>query len=383
MRRIIAAFFIFSVLPFVYAQEEDYIYDPSGDPPRFIQRLSWIGDEYALSYEVVIEKEDGFGNYVEMLREKTNERSVSVSLASGFYRYSVIPLNLLGLPDKGSEWRIFEVLPAYMPSIDKFYPPVFFMDRYMERELDIAGDNLLEESEIYLRKGAYKIYPIDRIIFNKRRAKLIFDDLKLISGDYEIYVKNPGGPETSAEGFSITYRKPLDLFYKISWVPVIPAYGEFKRVFGSEMYMAGAGMSFEAVSSARSSFNGGLELSVSAFALDPLFTFQTGIDEIADNFSNFGSGAVCAEFDLNILFQKQFMLKRMSVTFRFGVGGTFMSNSGIQNMDSLLLHINLGLSYLYVIHELFFVEAGVVLSHFFALDSSGFIKPKLTFGWMF
>jgi len=383
MRRIATAVLIFSVLPFVYAQEAGYVYDTSGGQPRFFQRLSWTGDDYALSYEVIIEKKDNSGDYAEVLREKTSDLSINVSLASGFYRYSIIPLNLLGRSDEGSEWRMFEVLPAYIPSIEKFYPAVFYMDRYMKRELDIAGDNLLEESEISLRKGTYKTFPIDRIIYNKKRAKLIFDDLKLVPGNYEIYVKNPGGPETSAPGFLIEYQKPLDLFFKVSWIPVFPAYGDFKRIFGTEMYMAGTGLSFEAVSSARSSFNGGLEISVAAFALNPLFTFQTSIDELKENISKAGNWSSCAEFDLNILFQKQFMLKRMSVTFRFGVGATLMGGFGSINTDGLFMHLNIGLSYLYVVHELFFVEAGAVLSHFFDVDPSGLIKPKLTVGWMF
>jgi len=383
MRRIIAALYIFTVLSFAHAQEEDYTYDTSGAQPRFFQRLSWTGDEYALSYDVIIEKRDNSGNYTEALREKTNELSINVSLAAGFYRYTVIPLNLLGRSDEGSEWKTFQVLPAYIPSIEKFYPTVFFMDRYMKRELDIAGDNLLEESEIVLRKGSFKTFPIDRIIYSKKHAKLIFDDLKLSPGIYEIYVKNPGGPETSAPGFTIRYQKPLDLFIKISWIPVIPVYGEFKKVFGSDMYMAGTGLSFEAISSARTSFNGGLELSAAFYALNPIFTFKTDFNEIVENYSNAGDWASCTEFDLNILFQKQFMLKRMSVTFRFGIGATLMNNYGLVNTDDLLMHINLGLSYLYVIHELFFVEAGVILSHFFDEDSSGLIKPKLTVGWMF
>jgi len=383
MRRIIAAFFIFTVLQFGYAQEEGYVYDTSGGQPRFFQRLSWSGDEYALSYEVVIEKRDDGGNYAEIMREKTNELSINVSLTSGFYRYSIIPLNLLGRLDERSEWRIFEVLPAFMPSIDKFYPTVFYMDRYMKRELDIAGDNLLEESEIVLRKGTYLTYPIERRIYNKKHAKLIFDDLKLSPGNYEIYVKNPGGPETSAPGFVIEYQKPLDLFFKISWIPVVPVYGDFKKLFGTEMYMAGAGLSFEAISSARTSFNGGLELSVSAFAMNSLFTFQTSIDEIIENYSKAEDGVSGVEFDINILFQKQFVYKRMSVTFRFGVGATLMNSYGTIDTGDLLMHLNLGLSYLFVIHELFFIETGAVLSHFFDIDTSGLIKPKLTVGWMF
>jgi len=375
IRRGIAIFFLFSVLPFLYAQDENYFFDTSGASPRFFQRLSWTGNEYAIDYEVIIQRRERGGEYTEVLRERTEELLINVSLAAGDYRYRVIPLNLLGQSDEGPEWRAFEVKAAYIPSIVKFNPVVFFLDRYGVKEMEIIGNNLLEESEIYLQKTTgLIIYPIEKTVISKERVKLTFDDLKLVSGEYEIHVKNPGVPEITTGGFSISYRKPLDIFLKISWIPVVPVYGETEIFMDKKFSSAGAGLSFEVISSARSSFNGGLELAVSVFSMDAISTFK--------DFSDGGNGDFCTEFDLNFAFQKQFMYKKMSLTVRLGVGGT-MNNGGLVNDDDILFHFNFGLSYSYFIYKSFFAEAGVTFSYYYAQDSFGLLRPRLSVGWIF
>ena len=374
-RRGIAIFFLFSVLPFLYAQDENHFFDTSGASPRSFQHLSWTGDEYAIDYEVIVERREHGGEYTEVLRKRTEELLINVSLAVGNYRYRVIPLNLLGQNAEGSEWKAFEVKAAFIPSIVKFNPIVFFLDRYDVKEMEIIGDNLLEESEIYLQKATgLSIYPIEKTVISKERVKLTFDDHKLVSGEYEIHVKNPGAPETTEGGFSISYRKPLDLFLKISWIPLIPVFGDTKIFMDQHFSIAGMGLSFEVVSSARSSFNAGLELAVSIFSMDAMSTFE--------NISDGENGAFCAEFDLNFVFQKQFMYKKMSATVRLGVGGT-MNNEGLVNEDDILFHFNFGLSYSYFIYKNFFVEADANFTYYYSEDSFGVFKPRLSVGWVF
>jgi len=78
---------------------------------RFVQRLAWVGDEYAMRYEVIIEKEDE-GKYNGVLRKFTDALSIEVSLPSGKYRCQVIPYDYLDQPVPTSEWVNFEVLPG-------------------------------------------------------------------------------------------------------------------------------------------------------------------------------------------------------------------------------------------------------------------------------
>ena len=74
----------------------------------FIQRLSWTPDEYALRYEVEIEKEEE-ETYQRQLFTSTEEPSIFVPLLPGKYRYRVTPYNLLNRPGRITEWMYFEI----------------------------------------------------------------------------------------------------------------------------------------------------------------------------------------------------------------------------------------------------------------------------------
>ena len=75
---------------------------------RFVQRLTWVGDEYASRYEVIIEKEED-GKYKRVLQEFTTAFFIEVSLSHGKYRYQVIPYDFFDLPVPATEWMDFEV----------------------------------------------------------------------------------------------------------------------------------------------------------------------------------------------------------------------------------------------------------------------------------
>jgi hypothetical protein len=73
------------------------------------QRLTWVGDENTMRYEVIIEKEEA-EEYNNVLREFTEETFIEVSLSSGKYRCQVIPYDFLNQPIPVTEWMDFEVL---------------------------------------------------------------------------------------------------------------------------------------------------------------------------------------------------------------------------------------------------------------------------------
>ncbi|MCL2473005.1 MAG: hypothetical protein FWF26_04935, partial [Treponema sp.] len=92
-------FFLLITVPQLRAQ--------TGEESRHI-RLTWTGDEYALRYEVVLEKEEN-GEYSEILRRFTDTFFIDVSLPPGNYRCQVIPYDYLEKPADGSQWFDFEV----------------------------------------------------------------------------------------------------------------------------------------------------------------------------------------------------------------------------------------------------------------------------------
>jgi len=82
---------------------------------RYVQTIEWVGDNYTLKYEVVIEKDEGGGapgEYTTFLREFTEKPSLQVSLPLGKYRYRVIPYDYLEQPGEASGWVDIEVKPA-------------------------------------------------------------------------------------------------------------------------------------------------------------------------------------------------------------------------------------------------------------------------------
>jgi len=99
-----AALFFFSLAPSLWAQNRRYVTEQ-----HFIQRLVWVGDEYAFRYEVVIERNEGEG-YREFKRDFTTASALVISLPLGNYRYHVIPYDFLDQPGEASGWVTLDVV---------------------------------------------------------------------------------------------------------------------------------------------------------------------------------------------------------------------------------------------------------------------------------
>ena len=98
-------FGLFSFYPLA-AQDVNYRVDI-----RYIQRLTWVGDEYAMRYEVIIERLEN-RRYSGFFRGFTEDEFIEVSMPPGNYRYQVIPYDYLNSPVNVNEWTEFEVLRA-------------------------------------------------------------------------------------------------------------------------------------------------------------------------------------------------------------------------------------------------------------------------------
>jgi len=78
---------------------------------RYVQQISWKGDEYTRKYEVVIERIEGKTNSV-VLREFTEKATLEISLPPGNYRYRIIPYDYLNQTGEPSKWVTLEIKPA-------------------------------------------------------------------------------------------------------------------------------------------------------------------------------------------------------------------------------------------------------------------------------
>jgi len=127
LRRFLLAFLILTgFAPLLQAQSAGNFGDTESGEPRFIQRLLWTGGEYALRYEVVVQREVSErsaenGNsaengsfaenrtYITQLQESTEASFVEVSLPPGRYRFQVTSYNVLDKPEEVSQWVSFDI----------------------------------------------------------------------------------------------------------------------------------------------------------------------------------------------------------------------------------------------------------------------------------
>jgi len=106
LRRFLFVFLILvNITPLLQAQDAGY---EEGEP-RLFQRLVWTGGEYALRFEVAIEREVD-GTYITQLQESTEASFIEVSLPLGHYRFQVTSYNILDKPEEVSQWVSFDII---------------------------------------------------------------------------------------------------------------------------------------------------------------------------------------------------------------------------------------------------------------------------------
>ncbi|GBU27710.1 hypothetical protein R84B8_01249 [Treponema sp. R8-4-B8] len=268
------------------------------------------------------------------------------------------------------------------------------MDQNKNRVLLISGNNIFDDSVIYLRNEENELFPIDKVVTNNSSVKLIFNDDMLIPGTYEIYIQNPGGLEVILGGFFIGYHRQIESFFKLGYAPLLPLSGGLEEIFGTYLYFPGVTFRLESLSSQRASFKVGLEFVLSFYNLND--TFSTQSFNLTD--SNYRSCDVALiDFCLSVSLQKRYNHLRNAVTLSLGFGFTAFNGSGyIYDNDGyyyddvyqyynrveyvkneVIAYANLGLSGLFLITESYYLETGVELSYYF-YDASFLLRPRIS-----
>ena len=374
------------------AQEPGYFIDYSGLKPRIMQKLAWNNEENAMHYDVEIQIYSQVNELYEFSKTITVNNYLDVYLSPGKYRYNVTAFDYLGRPGEPSEWIDFEIITAYHPVVEKYSPDAFFLDQNKKRELIVSGSNLSEESTIYLRNLSRDLFPVSVNFIDDDMLALSFDDETLPAGSYEVYAINPGGLESVIGGFRVGYRKFFDVFLKASYMPVFPLYGKSKDDFPEFMYTAGFFTAVEFISSPRTMFNGGVEISYSSYMLSPYLTPYSDINNAWYGLFN-NNGIIFNDFDVNVSVQKRFNKRKMAVTLRFGLGFSLAEYSEIterEDYDNITYdkkdftgHINLGLSYMLLVLNIFYLDFGADFDHHIIGNQFGIIKPRLALVWKF
>jgi hypothetical protein len=376
------------------------------EPLRFVHRLTWTRDASVIRYEVVVEREDA-GVYREMYRGFTESSFLEYSFPPGRYRFRVTPYDYLHRAAPTSAWMNFEVRLALVPELDHALPVYLYLDDDATHALDLSGKNLHPDAEIVLRhSGGAAIVPNTKVIHpDGSSAWLFFNNDQLTPGEYEVHIRNPGGYETRGRTIIVMQPEPIivqieepepepepevkieepepvpppapvrvagpfpNKFLSLALMPVFPVHGEESRFFDQDNTLLGVAIRM-GVRARPNTLSFGAELVSSWHA------FSTPSNRLA-HFST---------LELNFLAQKWFPNEIMAVTFRAGGGYTlFMpDNSGIYSyLDWSYFHANTGLSFLWLINDRLFMEAGMDYSFWFTKDPAGVLRPWVGVGWRF
>jgi len=376
LRRLLLVFLIFAGFsPSLRAQDAAYFIDKESGEARFYQRLVWAGGEYALRYEVVIERERN-GTYVTHLREFTETPFIEVSLPPGEYRYQVISYNILNRPEEVSRWKNIEVRLAVQPEIFDALPDFVSEDNSGGNEespvyaLTISGNNLVPGAEFFLRHAdGTEITPAALDFDEDGNALLFIDSANVYPGEYELIVRNPGGleadmggivfPEPVPKGKMPKLLKPVLVFNSAAWIPLFPIHGDF---FGSGVSLAGAAFHLGAVFSIPGSIYIGGE-----------FKMLLNINTIsADNFGQMLSVGA------NLLMMKWLPNQITALNFRMGASYIILPDIP----DKFVF--NIGASFLWRFTANFMLETGVDYAARIKADSfDGCLRPWLGIGVIF
>jgi hypothetical protein len=333
----------------------------------------------------MIEREEA-GSYQEALREFTTELYIEVSLLPGRYRYYVIPFDYLNQPGERSNLMYIEVLEALYPELDYFPSEFVYSNNDTVYEMDFTGRNLVFGAEIYLCDSeGNRIDPFAQQHINESGIRLSFNKDHLLPGVYELFVKNPGGLETSRSGIQVVVLEPtapvrpklavewsdkFNVFLSVAWMPLFSVYDVGNHFPDKLLSPFGAAVRFGVVSVNRGIVSFGAEFMASWCAFDA------------------GSGESTAHFwatGINLLMQKWSPREKVAVTFRIGVGSSFFlfGDDEISFFDSNPFHANMGISLLGLIGKSMYLEAGIDFAHWFTTPVAGSFRPWLGLGLRF
>jgi len=229
--------------------------------------------------------------------------------------------------------------------------------------------------EISIPPGNYRcsVIPYDFLDRPGRRSEWKFVEVR---GSLE--------PEKKGEKIAVVDPKPpkaarrlqVDGYLGLAWMPVVPVhFVESDQFFGKDPSLFGAGFRLGFVSSRRNFLNPGFELAASWHG------FNIDLGEGETTFKN------AAAMELNFLAQKWLSnTSPVALLFRVGAGYTVvLGGSDLTDLfqDQQCFHTNVGLSFLLLPLEHFYLEGGAGYTYFFGGELPGSLRPRLGFGWRF
>jgi hypothetical protein len=370
--------------------EAGFYMEETGGGPRFIQRFSWEPEEYALFYEVVIQRRESSGNWAAHFSDVTEGNGIELSLPPGSYRFRVQAYDLMEKPAGDPEWVSFEVLPVLRPVLERFSPGRFSLDdpagEGTALTLRVRGRNLAQGAQFRLvRKGppgAADIPPLEcRGGVSGEEAVLVFGGDRLFPGTYELQVVNPGGLSDSLGTLWIYRSGTMPWFTAaLGYQPLIPLYGGPHKLLDASFFPIGAYGELSFLFLRRASIGLGLEVDISGTRLFSRYNSGVRDYEVSGHYLG---------VELYGLVQKT-LNRHITISLRLG-GGLFSllgvekkaPELGAKQMNALIPVAGGGLSLRLFFFGSFFADLGAEYTHFFSADDfpPGYLRPFAGIGF--
>ena len=375
--------------------EANYYIERSGRELRFIQRLIWEAGNYVLRYEVIIEQLGRTG-YAEVERVSVNTNYADVSLPVGRFRYKVEVYDLFDELAFVTPYWEFEIIRAIQPGLSSFNPRAFYLDEDEVWEIQIRGSNFSPQSVFYLvNKDNRRINPVS-VEIDGNSALLVFSGSSLATGEYDVYVRNPGGLDARDGTFTITNKKLTDWNFYIGYAPIIPLYGYLfqdtlyhdeylEAPFSGDFYPLSIAAKINFIPIKRVWGNLGVEAS-SSFAIFE----QTRGDYITSTY--------LLTVHASLLYQRYFRKRTLSFNAGIGAGITslldlkyeYQKGMPTESINATYLSATGGLSFTVFVTRQVFINAGADFIHVFTILTSekdspmpGFIRPFIGAGYQY
>jgi len=378
--RLFLAFLILAgIAVSLQAQSAGYFIDTESGETRFVQRLVWTGGEYALRYEVVIEREVGETRAV-YLRRSTEAHFLDVSLPPGNYRFQVTSYNILDRVEGVSQWEDIVIRPAVQPVVSDTSLELTSDDRYV---LNITGENL-DPGAVFIIRNSDGTQIIPELLSSDEdgNVSLFIESDSFTPGEYDLIVKNPGGLEAGRRGIVFprrerrevvsesepeveevrrerTPRQPITMFLlgNVVWAPIFPVHGSF---YGTNASFAGFGARLGAA------FPIPLDLCLGAEFTAFWNLVNNAVNDDSYDIMSLGG---------NLLVLKWLPNQTMALKYRLGL--SFVLQPELQDK----LSFNIGASYLWRFYGMFTLEAGLDYTTLIQADSfDGGIRPWIGVG---
>lgn len=365
----------------VVEEEKDYYMEETDEGIIFVQKLTWDESEYALRYNIIIEKQTESGVWEEVDTFSTDTNSLEVSLFAGTYRYKILVYNLLDRLELETEWFEFIILQAMQPIIEDFSPALIYLDEENTGLFRLEGENFLEDTIFTLELPNFPERTLigTLVEIDDKRVEVQFDIDAIDVGNYTFITKNPGGLTGKIDPFVVNFLKPYDLNvtlgYTVAWTPP----SDISKLFDTAFLPLGfsARITFIPVKKTFGSF--GVELSVYGFRM------QKEVD-------TYEVSANVLPFSLNFVYQLPIIKKRLVLDTHAGIGLTLFHDlkfdfgndivSPPQNVFGVTANVGASLQF-YLLNR-FYIEAGADYMFTVLMDAVfQMVTPSISVGWQF